>query len=857
MPNRFAHACSEETLLQSLTSSPSGLSSAAAEERLRADGPNRLNPPRHVSPLRVLADQLRSMVMILLIAAAAISFAVGDHVEAWAIGAVLVINATIGFTTEWRARRAIAALLDLDVLQAVALRDGQLVQVPAEQLVVGDVIEVNGGQQVPADGRVLTASNAQVDEAALTGESLPVAKQPGTLPESTALADRVNMMHKGTTMMAGTARVVVTATGMTTEVGNIDRLVESVRPERTPLERRLDALGHRLAWLALSAAGLVSLLAYRQQMPLPLIFETGLALAVAAVPEALPAVATIALAVGVHRMSRRRVLIRRLPVVESLGSTTVVCTDKTRTLTSGEMTVVRIWDGRDHEVAAMTLAPPARRAIEAAVLASRPHANGGGNPVDHAMMECARRFSISPDGLAQSRPLVAELTFSSERKYQASFRQTRDGLSAYLKGAPRTILELCAFGPAGEPIDVRQMDQVNDRLAADGLRVLALASGPVAAVDAKSLRGLTLLGFVGLMDPPAPGVKETIARLRAAGLRTVMITGDQRLTARAVGHELGLLDADSGILDGRDLLALPEAELASLAATIGAYTRVTPADKLAIVAALQARGEIVAMLGDGVNDAPALRRANVGVSMGIRGTDIAKQSAGIILQDDRFESIAGAVEEGRVVFDNIRKFVFYLFSCNTAEILVLVIAGVAAWPLPVLPLQLLWINIITDTFPALALSMEPGDAGVMRRPPRDPREAILSPRFLLGIAGYAALITASTLGVFLWVHGSEPARASTAAFMTLSFAQSLHLVNARSTYRITGAAHGSNPYAIGGVALAIGLQLMAAFVPPLAHALHVVPLRGEDWMIVAAASMVPAMVGQLVKRGGPMEGGPP
>jgi Ca2+-transporting ATPase len=845
MALRFAHACSPDALLQSLHSSTAGLSGAEAAERLRTNGPNRLRKARHASALGVLIDQLRSVVMLLLLAAGVISAMVGDHIEAIAIFAVLAINVAIGFATEWRARRAIAALLELDVLQAVALRDGQLTQVPADTLVVGDVVEIEAGRQVPADGRLLSSSSAQIDEAPLTGESLPVAKQPATLPENTPLGDRTNMAHKGTTVVSGAARMVVTATGMATEVGDIDRLVQSVEPERTPLEQRLDALGRRLAWLALLAAVLVAALAYRQGLPGALIFETAVALAVAAVPEALPAVATIALAVGVHRMAKRQVLIRRLPVVEALGSTTVICADKTRTLTSGEMTVVRMWAGEEHDLAAPSTSPALMRAVEAAVLSSRPHADNGGNPVDHAMIECGRRFGITLDN---APPLVAELTFSSERKYQASFRQSAAGLMAFVKGAPRTVLESCAFGPDGAPIDAARMRAVNDALAAAGLRVLGLASGAVTAVAPEALHDLTLLGFVGLMDPPAPGVKETIATLRAAGLRTVMITGDQRLTAHAVGHELGLLDRDTQILDGRELLALSETELAARAPVVGAYSRVTPADKLQIVAALQANGEIVAMLGDGVNDAPALRRANVGVSMGRRGTDIAKEAAGIILQDDRFDSIAAAVEEGRVVFDNIRKFVFYLFSCNLAEILVLVMAGIAGWPLPVLPLQLLWINIITDTFPALALAVEPGDERVMRRPPRHPREAILSAKFLLDIALYAAMITAATLAAFAWVYRSDPSRAPTAAFMTLALSQSLHLVNARHEQRISGRAHVSNPFAIAGVLLAVLLQLATATIAPLAAVLRVFPLSMNEWMVVTAASVAPALIGQLVKR---------
>ena len=800
--------------------------------------------------------------MALLVAAAVISLLFGERIEALAIGAVLAINTAIGFTTELRARRAMAALLQLDVPRAFVVRAGLLRAIDAHQLVPGDIIELNAGQSVPADGRIVEQTDLRTDEAALTGESLPVSKHTATLPATTPLADRTNMVYKGTTVAAGTARVLVTGTGAATELGRIGTLVGSISEEPTPLERRLDALGHRLVWLTLGVASLIAMLGVIQGVRLGLVLETAIALAVAAVPEALPAVATIALAVGVRRMAHRRTLVRRLPAVESLGSTTVVCTDKTRTLTSGDMTVTRIWaDETDLELPSdrdPSLPPQIHHALEVAAFASRPQARASasgdhaiGDPVDAALLGAADRFGIDRAELVATQPAAGLIPFTSARKLMASFHRSERGIVAYAKGAPRQILERCGKGPDGEPLDDdrrRAVMAVNAMFARAGLRVLALAWGPVEDTHESALRGLKFVGFIGLMDPPARGVRQTIARLREAGMRTVMLTGDQRLTAEAVGRELGLLSDGTDILDGRDLDAMSQSEVNARVREVGAFSRISPEHKLAIVTALQAGGEIVAMLGDGVNDAAALKKADVGVAMGRRGTDVAKEAASIVLQDDRFETIAAAVEEGRVIFDNIRKFVFYLFSCNVAEVLVVLVASLAALPMPLLPLQLLWLNMVTDTFPALALAMEPGDADVMARPPRDPQAAILSRRFLGSILFYGGLITTSTLAAFFWSLGHDPARAQSVAFMTLAFAQTFHLGNARSAEAVLSLRSiGANTYAVVAVAVSISLQLAAMYVEPLAALLHVVPLRREEWVVVLALAAIPAIVGQVLK----------
>ena len=874
------HALSVAAALAASGTDPSGLSDAEAASRLQRYGPNRLSPPRPVSALTILRDQLTGVVVLLLFAAAVISLVLGDRLEAAAIAAVLVINTLIGFFTEWRARRAMEALLDLDVPRATVVREGQLRLIDAQTLVPGDIIDVSAGHRVPADARLVSTADLRVTEAALTGESLPISKRADVeLEDSAPLAERFNLLYKGTTAVAGTGRAVVVATGAQTQVGRIGTMVGLVQEERTPLERRLDSLGHRLVWLTLAVAALVSILGAVQGAPIGLVVETGIALAVAAVPEALPAVATIALAVGMRRMARRHALVRRLPAVETLGSTTVVCTDKTRTLTSGEMTVVRVWTaGREFDLLSEQTEADGElaRVLRAAVRASReqaspapPTADDPGSsgrtagphvdPVDAAVLRAAARLGLGAADLADTAPVAGFLPFSSDRKFMACFHDMDGQLVASAKGAPRRILELS--GRVRTSDGERALDEqqratllaVNDDLAVRGFRVLAVGSGEVADASEAGLRELTFLGFLGLADPPAAGVKETIARLRTAGLRTLMLTGDQRLTAEAVGRELGVLGPGDRTMDGRELDGLTGAARDQAIGQTHAFSRVTPEHKLVIVQSLQSRGEIVAMLGDGINDAAALKKANVGVAMGIRGTDVAKEAAAIVLQDDRFETVAAAVEEGRVIFDNIRKFVFYLFSCNVAEVFVLLVAGLAGLPLPLAPLQLLWLNMVTDTFPALALATEPGDPDVMRRPPRDPEEAILSRRFLGSILAFGVLITISTLAAFVWSLGRAPNHAPTVAFMTLALAQITHLGNARSrgpVLRLERAL--ANPYALAGAGVALLLQLAAAVIDPLARVLRVAPLDPVEWIVVVGLASLPALAGQamkLVQRG--------
>ncbi|HEY8468633.1 MAG TPA: cation-translocating P-type ATPase [Longimicrobiales bacterium] len=916
------HAISAADALTRLDASEGGLSSAEARRRLERYGPNALRPPKPVSAWRILLAQLESIVVLLLFVAAAIALLTGDPLDAAAIGAVLVINTTIGFVTELRARRAMQALLELEVARATVVRDGRTVEIDAREVVPGDVIVLEAGQSVPADGRLLSTAELRVNEAALTGESLPVQKSTDPLPADTPLPDRTNMVFKSTTVAAGSARAVVTATGMATEVGRIGELVGGIAEEETPLERRLDQLGRRLVYLALGVAGLVIALGAAQGIPLGQMLETGIALAIAAVPEGLPAVATITLALGLRRMARRNALIRRLPAVETLGSVTAICTDKTGTLTAGEMTTTILWlDGRELHLTGVGYAPQGeirengRRvrpsddpvlyaALRIAVLANRADVvrqDGAwvarGDPTEAALLVAARKAGIERDELRGRYPETGEIPFSSERMLMATFHRTPDGGDfTAVKGAPGRIVALCTRQLTAEgerDLDDegrRHLIAINDDLARRGLRVLALAQkspardggavaggAPALAREERSgmagapaparageaaeegLSGLTFVGFAGLMDPPAEGVKETIAAFRRAGIRVVMLTGDQRLTAEAIARDLGVLGPGDETLDGRELARLEDEELAARVHRAGAFSRVSPEDKLRIVDAYQRGGEIVAMLGDGVNDAAAMKKAHIGVAMGQRGTDVAKESASLVLRDDRFPTIAAAIEEGRVIFDNIRKFVFYLFSCNLAEVLVLLGAGIAGLPLPLTAIQILWLNLVTDTFPALALALEPAEPDIMDRPPRDPHAAILSARFLRAIAFYSALITAPALAAFLWsLDGSrDPAYARTLCFMTLALGQVFHLGNARSPAAVIQPRLAvRNPYALGALGITLALQFLAVHFAPLAAVLETTRLSPGDWLTVVGLALIPAVIGQTLKLRHPTISGP-
>lgn len=862
------HARTAEETLAALGSTAHGLSPEAAAARLAATGPNRFQAIRPTPLLRILLRQFSGMLVVLLFGAAAISLATGDQLDALAIVAVLLLNGVLGFATEWRARRAMEGLLGLEVGRARVRRAGREDEVAADTLVPGDVIILEAGQTVPADARLLTTHDLALLEAPLTGESAPVAKAAGVpLTAETPLPARRTMAYKGTPVVGGRGEAVVVATGMATEVGQVGTLAAGFGEDRTPLERRLEALGRPLALLAVGAAALAGLLAWRNGVPLPVVLQTTIALAVAAVPEGLPAVATMTLALGVHRMARQAALIRRLPSVETLGSVSVICTDKTGTLTTGVMTatLLRLAD-RDLPLAAGPGAgradPRVVAAMRAGALANRAAASrqaGGwvvaGDPMEAALLVAAADAGLDPAALRAEYPETGELAFTSERMYMATCHAGPTGPLACLKGAPTRVLPRCSHeaGPEGprllDDAARARLLEANRDLARRGLRVLALAEGPPPG-PGEEPTGFTLLGFVGLEDPPAPGVAATIGQFRRAGIRTVMLTGDQQATATAIARELDLLPAGAETRDGAELDCLPDSELAAAGARTAVWSRVSPAGKLRLVAALQREGAVVAMLGDGINDAAALRKADIGVAMGRRGTDLAREAADVVLADDRFATIAIAVAEGRVIHDNVRKAVVYLLACNMAELAVVLLAAAAGWPAPLQPLQILWLNLLTDTIPALALAVEPAEPGVMARGPTGATTPLLTRASRREVAGYGSLIAGATLAAFAWGlgRGPAPAEAAALAFLTLAFAQLFHLGTARRTGPVVGwGAACSNPMALGAVALAAGLQVVAATWHPLASLLGVHSLTRLEWTVVVLLALAPALLGQAWK----------
>ena len=887
-PHEAWHALAANEVLERLATSEHGLSSGEAAARLARFGPNRLRVTPPASAWRILAGQFRGLIVLLLVAASVVAFATGDRADAIAIAAVLALNATLGFATELRARRAMEALRALESPTATVVRDTVPREINADGLVPGDVIVLEAGRSVPADARLIEVAELRTVEASLTGEAMSVSKRSeATFDVGAVLGERANLVYQGTSVVTGAGRGVVVATGDATEVGQIGVMTSALGEEPTPLERRLDALGRRLVWLAVAVAAIVAGVSLARGASWTDVFSLGIALAVAAVPEGLPVVATAALAIGVARLARRRALVRRLPAVETLGSVTVVCTDKTGTLTAAEMTVTtavvarqefRITgvgyapEGvlmRDDRLASPDELRAVRDALGIAALANRADLvrdatrwRAVGDPTEGALLVAAIKAGVDRDALRASLREVGQVPFSSERKWMATVHDGPDGLVACVKGAPDRVLARCLRErqPSGEE---RVLDDVarerihaaNARLAGQGLRVLALARGRVDVAAEDAIRDLAFEGLVGIADPPAPDVRETVALLGNAGIRTLMITGDQRLTAAAVARALALGSDPIVVLDAQELSAIDDMSLGERLDDVSVLCRVSPADKLRVVSALQRRGEIVAMLGDGVNDAAALRKADIGVAMGIRGTDVAKDAADMVLSDDRFATVGAAVEEGRVVFDNIRKFVFYLFACNLAEVMVLFGAGLAGAPAILSPLQILWLNLVTDTFPALALAVEPAEPGVMERPPRDPDKAILSRGFLRGVAFYAILIAAVTLVAYMAVGAGDAARGSTAAFMTLALAQGFHLGNARSRGAVVSPARVlANRWAIAALSVVVILQGVSIIVPGLRGLLGLTPLDTRAWGIVLVLSIAPALVGQLLKVSRPLKG---
>lgn len=847
-----------------------GLSRSEAAERWRRYGPNELAESHRRSPVTMLLEQFTSPLVVVLIAAAVASATLHDVNDAIVIGVILLLNAVVGFLQEYRADQSMRALKRLTVPHVRVRREGVETTVPATEVVPGDIVLLQAGDLTPADARLLAAANLRADEAPLTGESEPVDKTPGALADpALPVAERTNMVHSGTAIVYGRGEAIVVATGMRTELGAIAAALQAAEETQTPLQRRLADLGKTLALWALGLCVVILAAGVLRGEPLREMIMVAIALAVAAIPEGLPAVVTIALALGARRMARRNALVRSLPAVEGLGSVTVICTDKTGTLTRNEMTVTDlVVDGQEWEVTGVGCQPvgelrPAGGAAGArpaalerlltagvlcndAVLSQDPAAPDQcrvlGDPTEGALLTLAAKAGVDLVALREQLPRTDEVPFDSERKRMATLHDGSDGPLVAAKGSPETLLEVCSRAywlGAERPLDETLRHDILahvQKLASRGRRVLALADRPdhrPPPLDSD----LTFVGLVGIIDPPRPEAKAAVAECHSAGIRTVMITGDHKLTAQAIAEELGMLRPGDRAITGQELDALSPEELRAEVEHVSIYARVTPEHKLRLVEALQDRGEIAAMTGDGVNDAPALRQADIGVAMGITGTDVAREASRLVLADDNFATIVAAVREGRIIFDNMRKFLRFLLNTNLAEILTMLIAILAGWPVPLTALQILWVNLVTDGLPALALGFEPGDPDIMKRKPRDPKASLLTIPVMQSIAIHGAVMAAAVLLVTRL--GVDHQHSQTIAFTALALAQMANCLACRAEQKlIIEIGFFSNPHLVGAVALTVLAQLAVVYVPFMQEVFKTVPLSATELGYCLAVSVV-------------------
>ena len=859
-----------------------GLDDAEATRRHERDGANALPAPRRPSIAALAVHQFKSVIVALLVVATVVAFVFGEYLDGSAILVVIVLNALLGFVVEYKAERTLAALREQDVRTAVVLRGGVERAIDANDLVVGDVVILEAGARVPADARVLAANGLQVEEAALTGEAIAVDKDAAVVVDAAAaIADRTDMVHASTTVTAGRGRVLVTAIGTQTELGKIGALIDEVASRQTPLEQQLARLGRLLIVVVLALTAVIVLVGWWRGHPLLAMVKLGISLAIAAVPEGLTAVTTMTLAIGMQRMAQLGALIRRLPAVETLGATTVICTDKTGTLTKNEMTVraLVLADGRHVDVTGSgydldgTLSvdqndPALQRALHIGALCNDARLQRGdttvvlGDPTEGALIVVAEKAGVDVAALVKGAPRLAEQPFSSTTQRMVTVH--RDGeqqVLLYVKGSPGVIIASSALSDD----DRRRHLEENTALAGQAMRVLALAycSLPAgaaiddAAIDAAVAHDLVYIGLVAMQDPLREAAQAAIATCKTAGIRTIMITGDQPATASEIARQLGIDVDDAGrprkTVRGRDLVALDEAGWLDAVTTTAVFARVSPEQKLQIVQALQKSGEVVAMTGDGVNDAPALKTADIGVAMGKKGTAVAKDTADMIITDDNFATMVVAVEQGRVIYANIQKFILYLFSCNIAEITTVFVAMIVGWPVPLLALQILWLNLLTDVFPAFALALEPSAPKIMLQPPRSPQTSIVDRAMVGRILWQGALLSTATLTSFVvglrW-HGQQGPGlqiAMTMAFMTLGFLQIIQAFTARSRSQSLCVGLFVNRWLWAAVVGCVVLQLATVTLSPLRAVLHTRMPGALDWLVIAGCALAPAFVSEIVK----------
>ena len=867
---------SEQEVLEQLQSdSLQGLSSKEAADRLAKFGPNRLADRASRSALRILRDQVIEPMMMLLIVAIGISWGIGETTDAIAILVIVLINAILGFVQDYRAEKAMASLIERSTLTVTVRRDGQSRSVSSDELVPGDLLLLEAGNRVPADGRLLEGHQLRIAEAALTGESTPVDKVVGILEETVVLTDRTNMVFKGTDVTSGRAEVLVTNTGMQTELGEIADLMQGIVRGRTPLQKRLATLGTRLAIAALGIVAIVFTMGLWRQQDTTLLFMTALSMAVAAVPEGLPAVATVALALGGRRMMKRQALVRKLTAVETLGSVSVICCDKTGTLTENRMRVQTLAFPRGSYDDVNEMPKTAARDIMLSGIAACNDANlerETGDPTELALLEGNERAGGSLDQLQSAYPRVAEFPFDSDRKRMTTVHslERNDGpfkagqVVGFTKGAVGSVLDACThLWDHDEAVPMTEgrrnwITQTDNDLASDGKRVLGLAyrmhdHAPAEDGQPEMETGLCFVGMVGMIDPPRVDAMAAVARCQDAGIRPIMITGDHPLTAKAIAVQLGVADEESVVTTGQELMSMSDETLDKQVGSTSVFARVSPEHKLRIVRSLKRQGETVAMTGDGVNDAPSLKEADIGVAMGITGTDVAKEASEMILMDDHFSTIVSAVEEGRMVYDNIRKFLKYTMTSNAGEIWVMLLAPALGMPLPLLPLQILWINLVTDGLPGLALSLEPAERNLMSRPPRSVSEPVFNRPMLrhLAIIGFLMGIVTLLLGYLYWSEHRtahyHPAW-GTIVFTVLTLSQMGHALAIRSSRDpLFSLGLGSNKALLGAVAMTFVLQMGIIYAPWCQSIFGTVALSARDLGICLLCSTVVLWAVELEK----------
>ncbi len=884
MSNWFATKAEE--VVKSLGSNiQKGLTVAEARNRLQKYGFNQLQSQKKISLWQIFGAQFTDFMVLVLIGAAIVSFLLGEKADAITIVAIIVLNAILGFVQEYRAEKSLDALKELTAPLAHVIRDSKVQRIPAKEVVPGDILILESGDRIAADARIIQASDLEVNEATLTGESMPVLKSEAIITDfRPALGDQHNIIFAGTGISNGRGKAVVVATGMKTEIGKIAGLIDKSPDEATPLQKRLEQLGRYLIYICLTICAAVATLGILRGEEPRKMFMAAVSLAVAAIPEGLPAIVTIALAMGVQKMIRRNAIIRKLPAVETLGCATVICSDKTGTLTQNKLAVTRLWaGGQDYHLAAetnshhkqlvLTTDKAINTLLEISILCNNAQLTAGnldnpeftGDPTEAALLVVAAKLKTDPERLQKEYYRLGEIPFSSERKrmgvwVRPSFGTARPEEARLLvKGASDIILERCDRILSSQgilPLDDHwrlELKKKVEEWGAGALRILAFAYREGGLVEANFKKkdpetGLIFAGLMGMIDPPRPESRLAVEKSRRAGIHTKMITGDYPRTAAAVAKQIGLLRPNGKMMTGIEMDSLSDRELADVIGEVDVFARVSPYHKLRVVKALKNNGEIVAMTGDGVNDAPAVKEADIGVAMGLSGTDVTKEASAMVITDDNYATIVAAVEEGRTIYENIRKFIRYLLSCNIGEILTIFGGILVGLPFPLLPIQILWVNLVTDGLPAIALGMEGAEPGNMIRPPRPPREGIFSRGLGWKIAFQGFMIGSAALLIYFYKlkSGGSLTEARTAAFAALVFAQLFFVFQCRSERRSMFQLNPvENKFLLGAVLISAAMQVSVMTVPWLQRIFYTSPLPVHDWLIIILLTGFSAVFGEL------------